>query len=141
MSAVEGLERPCHVCGRVCGEHSLYEWADCVGTTTLDLPYENTPTDIADAYSALIRERFNLDEDLIVADHVVVTAVTLDAAAGNVKVRLPALFHEFQVGIAGGTATVAKVAFLATTDAMRAYGRLTRDSANGAANAAEKGTR
>lgn len=110
-----------------------------MGTVTTDLPFEATPADIAVIASASVRDRFQLDDDLIVADHVVVHAVTLSGASGNVAVRVPGLMHEFQVGLGGmPPATVAKVAYLGDVAAMRAYGRLVRDSANGAANAAQR---
>lgn len=113
-----------------------------MGEATTDLPFEETPPDMAAAAAAAVREQFQLDEDLIVADHVVVRAVTLDGSSGPLRVKLPGLLHEFQIGIGGQPpSTVAKVAFLGDVTAVRGYGRLVRDSANGAANAAERGGR
>lgn len=135
---IEGLDQPCSVCERPSGDHTLREWAACIGTVTTDLPYEQTPPDAAAVVAEKVRQQFNLDEDLIVADHVVIRAATLDGASGQVRVRIPALIHEFQVGVSGQPpVTVAKVVYVADTDGMRAYGRLARDTANGAANAAE----
>lgn len=138
--AVEGLDQPCGTCGRVSGDHTLREWAVCLGTVTLDLPFEPIPDDAAAAASAAVRERFQLDPDLIVADNVVIRAATLDGNTGAVQLRLPVLLHEFQIstGSATAPATIAKVAFLSGDGVgMRNYGRLVRDSANGAANRAE----
>lgn len=140
MSALRRLNEPCPACGHVSGDHTLRQWSACIGEVTTDLPFEETPPDIADAAAAAVRKQFQLDEDLVVADHVVVKAVTLDGASGPLRVRLPGVLHEFQIGLAGQPpSTVAKVAYLGDVAAMRGYGRLVRDSANGAANAAERG--
>jgi hypothetical protein len=137
---LDGLDAPCATCDRPMGDHTLREWSECMGTMTTDLPFEQVPDDLAGNAAAAVREQFGLDPNVIVADHVVVKAATLDGHGGAVRVRLPALLHEFQVGIAGRPPVeVAKVAFIGGVDSMRAYGRLTRDSANGAANAAERG--
>ncbi len=142
MSAVSGLDRDCGACGRVAGDHTLREWAACMGTVTTDLPFEATPPDLAAAAAAAVRAQFQLDDDLVVADHVVVKAVTLAGSSGAIDVRVPGLLHEFQLGIAGQPpAPVAKVAFLGDVASLRGYGRLVRDSANGAANAAAGGGR
>lgn len=134
---VEGLEEPCPACGRTSGDHTLREWSECVGTVTTDLPYEETPADAAAVTAAAIRERFGLDPDLIVSDHAVVRAATLDGASGLVRVRVPIVLFEFQIGVPGGPDTVAKVAYLAGSGpGIRTFGKLVRDTANGAANAA-----
>ncbi len=139
MSALRGLDEDCATCGRVCGDHTLREWSACMGEVTTDLPFEATPPDLAAAAAAAVRAKFHLDEDLVVADRVVVKAVTLAGNAGAIGVRLPGLLHEFQIGVPGKPPTpVAKVAYLGDVRAMRGYGRLVRDSANGAANAAER---
>ncbi len=139
MSPLRGLDEPCGACGRPAGDHTLREWSDCIGTVTTDLPYEATPTDLASAAAAAVRERFQLDPDLIVADHIVARAVTFDGNVGPVKIKFPGLLHEFQIGIAGQPpVTVAKVAFIGDIASLRGYGRLIRDTANGAANAAER---
>ncbi len=71
--------------------------------------------------------------------HVVVRAVTLAGASGQLQVRVPGLLHEFAIGVPGQPpAPVAKVAYIGDLASMRGYGRLVRDSANGAANAAER---
>lgn len=105
----------------------------------MNLPFQQTPPDMAAAAAAAVRGQFQLDEDLVVADHVVVRAITLAGSSGLVRVRLPALVHEFQIGVSGQPPEpVAKVAFIGSVDGVRGYGRLVRDSANGAANAAER---
>ncbi len=138
MSALRGLDEACATCGRVCGDHTLREWAACMGTLTTDLPFERTPPDMAQAAGDAVRRQFRLDDDIAIADHATVKALTLAGSAGAVGVRLPMLLHEFQIGIPGQPpAPVARVAYLGNLAGMRGYGRLVRDSANGAANAAE----
>lgn len=110
-----------------------------MGQPSLDLPFEAQSPDTAAYVADQVRKRFEVEADIIVADHVLVRAMTLAGDAGPLGVKLPAVLHEFQVGVAGqAPTTVAKVLFLADVDGMRAYGRLARDSANGAVNAAEK---
>ncbi len=139
MSALRGLDEPCATCERPAGDHTLREWNACMGTLTTDLPYEATPPDMARSAAAAVRAQFNLDEDLVIADHVVVKAVTLagDGRGHSIGVRLPALLHEFQIGLPGQPpTTLARVLFVGGADSVRGYGRLVRDSANGAVNAA-----
>lgn len=139
MSVLRNLDQPCATCGRPAGDHTLREWGECLGTLTTDLPFEDTPPDIARAAAASVRERFQLDPDLIVADHVVVRAITLEGRTGAVGLKLPAVLHEFQIGVAGQSpVVVAKAAFIGDVTSVRSYGRLVRDSANGAANVAER---
>lgn len=137
---VSGLESPCPVCGRTSGDHTLREWSACFGEPTTDLPFEITPPDAAKLAAERVRESFDLDSDLIIADNVLVTAATLGGAAhGGIRVRIGALIHDFQIGVSGAPPqTVAKVMFLGDPLTMRKYGRLARDSANGAANAVER---
>lgn len=134
---MQGLDDACPVCQRPAGDHTLREWAACMGESTT-LPFEPIPSDSAAAANAAMKERFGLDEDVIVADNVIVRAATLDFSTGVVNGQLPALIHEFQTSGAGGPpAELAKVVFVAPTDGMRGYGRLVRDSANAAAKRAE----
>ncbi|HXS32221.1 MAG TPA: hypothetical protein VN758_00435 [Solirubrobacterales bacterium] len=134
---VEGLNDPCAACGRRSGDHTLDEWAKCMGTPSVDLPFEPIPDDAARLASERLRKQFNLDDDVILADSVVVRAALVDAASGQVGIKLPALIHDFQVGVAGAApATVARVLYLGDVESMRKYGKLIRDSANGAVNAA-----
>jgi hypothetical protein len=137
---VDRLDEACGVCERVAGDHTLREWATCLGTTTLDLPYEDTPPDVAATISNYVRRTYQLDDDVLVADHIVARALTLAGASGPVELRVPGLLHEFQIGIPSGPpAVVARVLFVGNPDSVRGYGRLIRDTANGAANAAERG--
>jgi len=140
VTPVEGLGEACGTCGRRSGDHTLDEWAVCMGTMTTNLPFEQVPDDLAQAASAAIRQQFGLDDDLILADSVVVKAATLAGRPGVLDVKVPALIHEFQVAVPGQPpVAVAKVIYVGDVASMRAYGRLARDSANGAANAAERG--
>jgi hypothetical protein len=135
---VDGLEKPCPTCGRPSGDHTLREWAACLGTPSQDMPYEATDPAAAELATAALRERWSLEDDLIVADHCVVRALTFDGASGVVGIKMPALVHEFAVGVAGQPPQeVAKVLYFGDTEAIRGYGRLVRDSANAAANASE----
>lgn len=97
---VSGLDAPCAVCERPAGDHTLREWAACMGTQTTDLPYEAIPEDLAQTVAASVRDRFQLDDDLIVADHVVVRALTLGGRQGVLGIKIPALIHDFQIGLA-----------------------------------------
>jgi hypothetical protein len=111
-----------------------------MATVTTDLPFEKTPPDMAAAAAAAVRQQFQLNDDLLVADHVVVKAITLQGSTGPVQVAFPGLLHEFQIGTPGQPpTTVSKVVFLGDEQSVRGYGRLVRDSANGAANAAARG--
>jgi hypothetical protein len=143
VSALRRLEEPCPTCGRTSGDHTLREWSVCIGETTTDVPFATMDPDdaVTEAAGEAIRRSFNLPDDYVIADHVVAKALTLDGATGPVKIRLPALLHEFQVGRAGAPPVgVAKVLYAGgSVDVMRQYGRLIRDTANGAANAAERG--
>lgn len=137
---VDGLDGPCGACERPAGDHTLREWAACLGTITLDLPFTEVPSDAAQLAADAVRTQFGLDDDLIIADHVVMKAAWLNGMSGHVKVKVPLLLHEFQIGVPGHPPeNVARVAFIGDVKSMRAYGRLARDSANGAANAAERG--
>jgi hypothetical protein len=137
--SLRNLNAPCPVCARVSGDHTLREWSVCIGQPTTDLPFEPVPDDMAEQAAEAVRAQFQLDPDLIIADHVTVRAVTLAGSSGTVDVRFPALIHEFQVGLSErAPVTVAKVIYIGNTDAIRQYGRLVRDSANGAANAGER---
>lgn len=131
--SIQGLDKECPACGKVTGDHTVREWAQCTGEYT-ELPYEPIPEDAVEVANAELRRRFSLEDDVIIADQVVIRAATLDGAAGVVGIKMPALIHEFSTSAAGIPHTVAKVLFLAEVDGMRSYGRLVRDCANGAAN-------
>lgn len=137
-----GLEEPCPVCGRTSGDHTLREWAVCVGRPTLDLPYEDVAPDLAEAAAENLRRSFGIDGDVLIADHVVARALTLDGRSGPVRVTFPAVLNEFQVGVAGKSPVpIAKVLFVGSGESVRGYGRLLRDTSNGAVNAAARAGR
>lgn len=130
--SVRGLEDAC-VCGRVVGDHTMREWHACLETATADLPYEDAPD-----YATAFRQRFRLDDDVIVADHVIVSAVAMNVTVGLTETQLPGVLHEFEVSVAGGTPVrVAKVLFVGPPDGVRGYARLVRDCANAAVKVAE----
>lgn len=148
---VRDLDGPCGACERPAGDHTLREWSACMEEVTTDLPFESTPADAAALASASIRERFNLDPSIIIADHVTVKAAFLDGEMMGVPprgpaslqrrptVKVPGLLHEFGIGVSGvPPSTVATVLFVGGVDSIRKYGRLARDSANAAANAVER---
>lgn len=137
---VEGLDDNCPACGRRSGDHTLDEWAACLGESTAAMPFTVPDGDTAAMLNENIRQRFNLDPGTLVADNVVVYAATLDFSTGPVGGKVPALIHEFSTSAKGELVTIAKVVFIGGDPAqMRKYGKLARDSANGAANAAERG--
>lgn len=136
---IDGLDEPCGTCQRPAGDHTLREWNTCLGTVTTDLPYQATPPDLATVASAAIRRQFALDDDIMIADHAIVRALTLAGHSGAVSIRLPALLTEFQIGVPGQPPhTIAKILFAGSADGVKGYGRLVRDSANGAYNAATR---
>ena len=136
LMLVSGLDEPCGTCGRPSGDHTLREWAHCLGGLTTNLPFEALPADLAQAAADVIREQFGIDRNVIVADHVVVRAAALADRSGGVCLKTPALLQEFQIGVLGRSpATVVTVMLIGGADAMRAYGRLAGDSANAAAEA------
>lgn len=139
MSAINGLDDACPACNEVCGDHTLRQWSACMGTLAHTTPYQPQEPDVAALADRTMRERFGLEEDWLVADNVILRAATLDAESGVLGVRVPALIHEFSSSNPDPSQprTVAKVVFIGSLDSMRGYGRLARDSANGAANAAE----
>lgn len=139
-SQLTGLDQDCGVCGRVSGDHTLREWSECLGTTTTDLPYEPVPEDAARVAREQMGLNFGIPDDWLIADNVVAKALVLNGRSGHVDVKVPVLLHEFGVAAAGGMVPVATLAFIGGPDTMRKYGRLVRDNANGAANAAERGT-
>lgn len=132
---IAGLNDPCGSCRRRSGDHTLDEWAVCLGQPSHVLDFEEVPADVA----ALLRERFAGLEGYAVADTVDARAAVLDGAAGSVQVALPALLLDFSTGHPTQPPTPrANVAFIGPPEVMRAVGRLIRDTANGAAKAGER---
>lgn len=137
---LDGLDDRCTVCGEVVGEHTLRQFNVCTGEKAWELPADVVPDDIAKLANERLREQFRLEGDWLVADTVSVKALVLSGGAVGLRVNVPAVLHEFQMGVAGRPpGTVAKVLFIGgTEDVMRSYGRLVRDSANQACNAAKR---
>jgi predicted O-methyltransferase YrrM len=133
-----GFDDECTECGRLAGDHTLREWAKCTGDKSFDLPMADIPEDATEQANRMLRERFLLDDDVIVVDNVVTYATVLRGSSGPVGVKAPAVMHDFQSSASGRVKTVARVLFLADAAGIRAYGKLVRDAANGAANAAER---
>jgi hypothetical protein len=125
---VRNLDAACH-CGRISGDHSLREWAACLGATAMDLPYEEVPGGPVDVPLEATGR--------VMADNVVARSAVVEQASGPVKVRIPVLVLTFGVNFPGEPPrTVAEVALIAGDgDGMRRFGKLFRDTANGAANA------
>lgn len=135
---IEGLDDNCPACGRRSGDHTLDEWAACLGESGTALPFTIPDDDSAALLNENIRQRFNLDPGTLVADNVVVYAATLDFSSGTVSGKVPALIHDFSTSAGGKLVTVAKIVFMGgDPEQMRQYGKLARDSANAAANRAE----
>jgi hypothetical protein len=140
VSGFSGLEKACPRCQRLVGDHTLREWHDCADVERLEQPYEDQPEALQ--VMRQVRESFGLDDDVIVADHVIARAVVFAGSAGPVQSVHPGVLCEFQVGVMGQEpATVAKVLFVGDERAIGGFGRLMRDAANGAVNAAESAVR
>lgn len=138
--AIGGRDEACPACGRRVGEHTLDEWDACLGATTLD--QEFGPAGSADAVTEAIRERFGLDGEPLIADHVIVEAAILDgqfnSAIKGPTVKIPTLIHNFALGVDGSAEPVARVLYMADVEGMRRYGALVGDAAIGAAKAAAR---
>jgi hypothetical protein len=130
---IEGLREACPVCGRVSGEHTMFEWSACMGTATTNLGYQEIPAD-----AKAIADRLGLPEGTLAVDNVIVKATVIDATAdGGLTIKMPAVLHEFSTSPDTGH-VLARILYLGDVATIRAYGRLVRDTANGAANAAAK---
>lgn len=125
-----GMEDICSACGREVGEHTMREFSACTDSRRHVIEY-------GDASQAL-RDRFNLPDDVLPADHVVAKATVLSGDAGPLKIAAPGLLLEFASSGTGRVEPVVKVLFFGDSQTMRAMGRLLRDTANGAANAADR---
>lgn len=105
-----------------------------MGTATTDLRYEPIPAD-----ARLIAERFGLPDGTLVVDNVVAKSAVAQADVGafGQSLLLPLVLHEFSRSPNVGK-VLARIAYIGDADVLRQYGRLVRDTANGAANAAER---
>ncbi len=133
---VSNLDEPCAACRRPAGDHTLREWAACLGTTTVDQPFRHPGAREAEQIGREIKRRFELDDDLVIADHVEVTAATLEGYSGIVKTKTPVVVHDFGIGHPGGHTIVARVAFVSEPEAMRAYAEMMWKNATAAAERA-----
>jgi hypothetical protein len=107
------------------GDHTLREYRVC------DRPYMPAEEDP----SLKVREQFGFDADQAIADHVDVKAGHIATQVGN----FPVLMFDFGISISGVVQKAARVVYTAgDAQSMRQFGRLMRDSANGAANRAER---
>jgi len=131
---IQNLEAACMVCERPAGDHTLREWSACMGTITTDLPYGPIPAD-----ARRIAERFGLPDGTLVADNVVAKSLVARADMGPLgqSLLLPLVLHEFSRSPNVGE-VLARIAYIGDVGTLRQYGRLLRDTANGAANAAEE---
>jgi len=133
--AIGGRDDDCPACGKRVGSHTLDDWDVCVGATTVDRPFAVSAEGVSDA----VRERFGLDRETLVADHVIVEAAILDGSAGGpTTLKMPVLIHNFAIGVDGEPAPVARVLYMADGEGIRRYGSLVGDAAIGAAKAAER---
>lgn len=139
MAELGNLDAACPVCGVRAGSHTLDQQAVCLGTLTRDETYRDAPDGLV----------ANVPAGTAMADHVEVKAlvvhadggvpaVSFDPRAGQIRVDVPAVFLEFGTSASGEVRPVARVLFVGTEDGVRGFGRLLRDTSNGAANAAKR---
>lgn len=132
--SIRGLDEPCGLddCGKVVGDHTMREWAEHVDRLDHDLPYEEIP-------GGPIHLSDTDGSPLPVADNVTARASVMTAKSGPLDVFVPVLILEFAIGHpVNGPQPVGRIGVLGPPDVMRRIGKLLRDSANGAANAAER---
>lgn len=135
---IEGRDRACLLCHRRVGDHTLDEYAACLGTPSHVVEHEPTPADAAE----LLMQRIAGLDGYTIADTFTARSAVLDSAmADGLVVHVPAVLFEFAIGAERGPTVTANVALLGSLDAMRSSGRVIRDTCNAAANAAEKRAR
>lgn len=134
-----GLDDVCAVCQRPVGDHTLREYRACSGNVE-HLPYEDQPHDSAAAAgAAMLRKRLELNDSVIVADHVVARALTFATGGPTLAPVLGGIMLELALGTPGRPpTTVGEALYIGDADVLRKFGRLIRDTANGAANAIER---
>lgn len=129
---IGNLDEICPIDSRPIGDHTLREWAEHAEHATIDVPYEAAPAGLplVDGGPAT---------GAPFADTVDTRAMVGDASHGGLKILLPCLELSFGLGHADRPPDpVTKVTFCGPPAIMRAFGKLVRDSAYGAANAAER---
>ena len=132
MSTAQNLDEICPFDGRPIGDHTMREWnAHLDAGPHTDLPFENIPDGPVMMHIG--------DEGLPTADSLVARASVVEMSAGPAVYRVPAMIVDLQIGQPGDAPrTFYTFAFISTPEIMRKIGKLLRDTANGAANAAER---
>lgn len=120
----------CPVDGRPVGEHTLHEWWDEAHRAAhTDLPYEEVPDGPVE-----------MTVDALMADQISVrSGIQTYELTSGASLVVPILVFDFSIGRLNGPPELqTSVAYLATPEVMRKTGVILRDTANGAANAAER---
>jgi hypothetical protein len=115
----------CPVCGREMDVHTVAEWKSCLAQTATDLPYEP------------VAAPMTVDGEFPFADHVTARAAMAQAGPAVVGVLL-LQFGQSNSGAVGGVDVVGEVALVGTPAVLRRAGTIIRDTANAAANQAER---
>ena len=137
MSSMPNLDGLCAFDGRPIGDHTMREWAAHLdaGPHT-DLAFEVIPD------GPVMMNVTDGDEPLPVADSIVARAAVFDGRAGAAVVKVPLLLLDLQIGVPGAAPrTFYRFGIISSPDVMRKIGTLLRDSAFGAATAAERAQR
>ena len=132
MSAIPNLDEHCKLCpdGKPIGDHTMREWSEHIDRPDHVLDYEAVPGQLDVELDGM---------NLTLADHITMRATVLAADSGQMRIATPLLVFDFARGVLGTTPEpVARVGLLASVELMRKVGKLVRDAAYGAANAAEK---
>lgn len=132
---IEGLEESCMNCGEVVGDHTVRQWNLCASAVQMDLKYEDVPEDVR-----AFTERLGFAHGVQVADHCIARSLVMkgDSAPGMPRVVLPVVQLEFSVGTPKGSLEGAKIAFIGSEESIGKFGKLVRDTSNGAVNAARR---
>lgn len=127
---IDGRDETCPTCQRRRGDHTLDELNACLGTVALDLEHEDIPDGPL---------KWSLDgRDVVIADHVVARSLVSYGVGDVGKVSIPVLHLTFAVGVPGAPPNeVAEIGLIGSPEGIRRIGKLLRDTANSAANAAE----
>lgn len=130
MTARPDLAVICPHDGRPVGAHTLDEWWDDVHSAPhTDLDYEENPAGAP----------VEVDVTMIAADTVVARAGVQQHELGGALLTVPVLLLDFAQGrLDGPPAHQVSVGLLGTPEGLRKAGKVIRDAANGAANAAER---